>query len=134
MPQFQENRRLLCPKDNLVLFKILENISCSVQRSMWRQLRQLNFEQQRRIIMSSPFLAELWGNFGGTRIRIKIPIPSDLIIREEWAVHYRQFLPLVIIPIRLDVIRTRPPYAPPEWVDPLGEAEIPNSEEPPTEL
>ena len=35
MPQFQENRRLLCPKDNLVLFEILENISCLVQQLMW---------------------------------------------------------------------------------------------------
>ena len=133
MPQFRENRRLLRPEDNLVLFEIMENISRSVQRSMWRQLRQLNFEQQRRIIASSPFLAELWGNFGGTRIRIEIPIPSDPIIRVEWAVHYRQFLPPIVIPIGSDVIRTRPPYAPPEWVDPLEEAEIPNSEDPPTD-
>src|ERR1700730_6108774 len=99
MPQFRENCHLLRPEDNLVLFEILENISCSVQRSMWRQLHQLNFEQQRRIIVSSPFLAELWGNFRGTRIRIEIPIPSDPIIREEWAVHYRTALSPVVIPI-----------------------------------
>src|ERR1700731_4165553 len=134
MPQFRENPCLLRPEDNLVLFEIMENISRSVQRSMWRQLRQLNFEQQRCIVASSPFLAELWGNFRGTRIRIEILIPSDLIVQQEWAVHYWQFLPPIVIPIGSDVIWTRPPYAPPNWVDPLEEAEIPNSKEPPTEL
>ena len=45
-----------------------------------------------------------------------------------------RFLPPIVIPIGSDVIWTQLLYAPPDWVDPLEEAEIPNSEEPPTEL
>ena len=84
-------------------------------------------------MLTSPFLTKLWGNFGGMQIQIEIPILSDPIVCEEWAVHYRQFLPPLIVPIRANIICTWPPYAPTDWVNPWVEVDPPASEELPTE-